>query len=193
MKKRNFTQISNHLLNDKELTLKAKGLFAYMQSKPKKWNFHLNGMQKQLKESRGTIIKIINELVMKGYINKIKSTKNGKQQINQYVLYEKVESQHIGVKYRESKNCTNSNTTLSNTIKSNTLKRRDSFQKFKTKIIENYQNQSFCTQGIGWLNSTLFQITETGYLLNKEDAFKVWQYLYKNFEKGELFHETNKS
>jgi len=203
MRKKNFTQIPNKLLNDGGLSLKAKGLFAYMQSKPKNWSFHLNGMQSQLKESRGTIIKIIDELIVKGYVKKIKSTKNGKQQINQYVLFDDTIklTQNIRITKTESKNCTHSNTVPSNTSKSNTLYKKESFRKFKIRIIQTYKNQSFTTKGIGWLNTTPFIIDDIGFIFNTvsnqplktDEAFKVWRYLYKNYRNGEIFYEADKS
>jgi len=203
MKKKNFTQIPNKLLNDNDLSLKAKGLYAFMQSKPQGWAFHLNGMQSQLKESRGTIIGIINELIRKGYLEKIKTTEGGKQQVNQYILLADSDQQtpNIQVGESESKSCTDSNTIINNTDKTNTLKKRDNFKQFKAQCIENYKNQSFTTKGIGWLNTTPFIIDDIGFIFNTvsnkplktDEAFKVWRYLYKNYRNGEIFYETDKS
>ena len=203
MKRNNFTQISNHLLNDCELSLKAKGLFAYMQSKPENWAFHLQGMQKQLKESRGTIISIINELVTRDYIKKIKRTKNGKQQVNQYILLaDSIQpTQNVQVKKTESKNSTDSNIVNINMCKSNTLSKRVSFKNFKAICIDKHKNQPFTTKSIGWLETTQFVIDDIGFIINTvnnkpiktEEAFKIWRYLYKNYQNGEIFYETNKS
>lgn len=66
-----FTQISNIILNDKDLSLEEKGLFCYLFSKPNGWEFHYNVMRKELKEkSDKTIRKVLNRLVEKGYIIK---------------------------------------------------------------------------------------------------------------------------
>lgn len=74
-----FTQISNIVLNDKELSLEEKGLFCYLFSKPNGWEFHYNVMRKELKEkSDKTIRKVLNRLVEKGYITKTQiSNPNG--------------------------------------------------------------------------------------------------------------------
>lgn len=70
-----FTQISNIILNDKDLSLEEKGLFCYLFSKPNGWEFHYNVMRKELKEkSDKTIRKVLNRLVEEGYI--IKTQKN---------------------------------------------------------------------------------------------------------------------
>lgn len=66
-----FTQISNAVLNDNELTLEEKGLFCYLFSKPDGWEFHYSVMRKELKEkSDKTVRKVLNSLVEKGYITK---------------------------------------------------------------------------------------------------------------------------
>lgn len=66
-----FTQISNAVLNDNELTLEEKGLFCYLFSKPDGWEFHYSIMRKELNEkSDKTIRKVLNRLVEKDYIIK---------------------------------------------------------------------------------------------------------------------------
>lgn len=66
-----FTQISNAVLNDNELTLEEKGLFCYLFSKPDGWEFHYSVMRKELNEkSDKTIRKVLNRLAEKGYITK---------------------------------------------------------------------------------------------------------------------------
>lgn len=57
-----YAQIANSILNDRELSLKAKGLYAFMYSKPDDWNFTASSMAAQLKESRKTILKMLQEL-----------------------------------------------------------------------------------------------------------------------------------
>ena len=71
-----FTQISNAVLNDNELTLEEKGLFCYLFSKPDGWEFHYNSMKKELNEkSDDTIRRILTSLVKKGYITKTQNNK----------------------------------------------------------------------------------------------------------------------
>ena len=57
-----FAQISNELLNDTNLSLKAKGAYAYMYSKPDGWNFTIKSMSKQLKEGEDAIRTALLEL-----------------------------------------------------------------------------------------------------------------------------------
>jgi hypothetical protein len=67
-----FTQISNEMLNRKDLSLTAKGLFAYMFSKPDGWNFTINSMAKQLKEGTTAIGNALKDLKELGYIEYVK-------------------------------------------------------------------------------------------------------------------------
>ncbi len=80
--KKNYTQVSNIVLNDKDLSLKAKGLFAFMDSKPNGWNFTYRSMSKQLKEGEISIRSALVELKEKGYLEYTKhSTGHGEYTI----------------------------------------------------------------------------------------------------------------
>ena len=68
-----FTQISNEILNSKDLSFKAKGIYAYMYSKPDGWNFTLRSMAKQVKEGKEAISKGIDELKEAGLVEYTKN------------------------------------------------------------------------------------------------------------------------
>lgn len=74
----NFTQVSNLVLEDKNLSIKAKGMYAYLFSKPDGWEFHLDIMTKELKETATQIRGIIKELINAGYILRKQVNENGK-------------------------------------------------------------------------------------------------------------------
>jgi len=201
-----FTQVPNEIINDFNVSLKAKGLYLYMVSKPDNWEFSLNGMESQLKESRSAILRIIDELCNLGYMDKIKNRIGSKQAVNDYVLHLspilRSESQNETHKMRLTK-CDSQNETTSNTIPSNkekVIKKKDSakaerkeknFKKFKYRFIKENKGQFFITRDIGWLETTLFTIAPNGLIyntvskscLNKEDAFKVWEYLFNHENK----------
>jgi len=82
-----YTQVPNAIINNKLLGLHAKGLYTYMVSKPDGWVFSLQGFQSQLKESKPTIIRILNELEKYGYVKKIRRRKDGRQAPNDYIIY----------------------------------------------------------------------------------------------------------
>ncbi|MCK5061738.1 hypothetical protein KAR28_04255 [Candidatus Parcubacteria bacterium] len=74
-----FTQIKNSVLNDKNLSLKAKGLFAYLFSKPDDWDFHGDRIQKDSKGGRKIIFSALKELEDLGYLER-KKLSNGRME-----------------------------------------------------------------------------------------------------------------
>lgn len=73
-----FTQVCNEVLTDKSLSLKAKGLYAYLFSKPDGWEFHIDIMKDELQESKAIIRKTIKELIDAGYILREQKNECGK-------------------------------------------------------------------------------------------------------------------
>lgn len=61
-KTKNFTIMSNHHLQNKNLSLKAKGLLSYMLSLPMDWDYSLAGLVANSKESKTSIRNALNEL-----------------------------------------------------------------------------------------------------------------------------------
>jgi len=62
--KKNLTQIPNCILNSKELTFQSKGLYFYILSKPKGWDFTAKNISSQTKESVDSINRAIHQLEM---------------------------------------------------------------------------------------------------------------------------------
>lgn len=71
IKQERYSQISNDLLNDASLSLRAKGLLCYLISKPVTWNVNVNHLYKACKEGKDAIYSTINELIEAGYILRI--------------------------------------------------------------------------------------------------------------------------
>lgn len=69
-RKRNipFTQVANGVLYDKNLTLKAKGLYSYLYSKPDGWQFSSTRIAQETKDSRDAVRSAILELEQCGYL-----------------------------------------------------------------------------------------------------------------------------
>lgn len=66
----NFGVAPNELLNDSAISLKAKGLYVYMQSKPADWSFSLDKISYQNKDGIDSVRNAINELIQSGYLTK---------------------------------------------------------------------------------------------------------------------------
>lgn len=69
-----FAQVANCVLQDKSISLKAKGLFAYLYSKPNTWDFAIERIVKECKESERAVRSAIWELEEIGYLTRIKSS-----------------------------------------------------------------------------------------------------------------------
>ena len=97
-----FVQIPNDILYDETLSLKAKGLYSYMLSKPDNWNFTSRSMASQLKEARRSILSAINELKDFGLLE-YKRLRGGS---GRYTIYTSVPKRHHGTKTTPSQNDT---------------------------------------------------------------------------------------
>ncbi len=68
--KDSFSVTPNSLLNNPSISLKAKGLYAFMQGKPNGWKFSVERMAEQLKEGEKAIRNALHELEQAGYLRK---------------------------------------------------------------------------------------------------------------------------
>ena len=81
--------IPNELLNNKEITFKAKGIYAYIQSKSDDWDFSCEKIAVQSRESVDAIKTGIKELESAGYLKRTKIHNEKGYFDTEYILYEK--------------------------------------------------------------------------------------------------------
>ena len=79
------TILTNEFLQDKEISLSAKGLLGYMLSLPNNWDFTIKGIAVQTNESEYKITKLLQELEKNGYHTKKHLYENGR--IKDWVYY----------------------------------------------------------------------------------------------------------
>ena len=79
----NYTVMSNHHLQDKRLSLKAKGLLSYMLSLPDDWDYSLKGLTIGCKDGLDSVRTTVLELEEYGYVRRQK-VRNAKGQIIDY-------------------------------------------------------------------------------------------------------------
>lgn len=85
-----YSQISNDLINDPSLSLRAKGLLCFLISKPVTWNMNVNHLNTVCKEGKDAIYATINELIDAGYIVRFRiKNEHGKFFKCDYHVYEK--------------------------------------------------------------------------------------------------------
>lgn len=64
---RNYVVLQKECLENSNISLKAKGLWAYCLSKPDHWEFHINQLVDSVKEGRDSIRSAMEELIKYGY------------------------------------------------------------------------------------------------------------------------------
>ena len=79
----NYTVMSNYHLQDKKLSLKAKGLLSYMLSLPDDWDYSLKGLTTGCKDGLDSVRTAVLELEEHGYVRRQK-VRNAKGQIIDY-------------------------------------------------------------------------------------------------------------
>ena len=79
----NYTVMSNHHLQDKRLSLKAKGLLSYMLSLPDDWDYSLKGLTTGCRDGIDSVRSAVHELEEHGYVRRQK-VRNAKGQIIDY-------------------------------------------------------------------------------------------------------------
>ena len=68
-----FASTPNSLLNNPNISLRAKGLFAFIQGKPDKWRFSAERIALECKEGLQSVRSALRELETFGYLQRVKS------------------------------------------------------------------------------------------------------------------------
>lgn len=80
-----FTQVANEVLVNKKLSLKAKGLFAYLYSKPDDWNFAYDRITSEQLDGKRVVLSALKELEVQGYLTR---KKLGTGRVEYYLKYQ---------------------------------------------------------------------------------------------------------
>lgn len=103
IEKKEFTRIDNSLINDEGLSYKARGILAYLLSKPDNWTVSIGDISnKSEKDGKESIKSAFKELVDKGYAvlsNQFKTLPCGKRMIigKRYSIHEKPQAENTTV------------------------------------------------------------------------------------------------
>lgn len=135
-KERNYVCIDNAVLENTKLSLKAKGLLAYLLTKPDSWEISVSHLITQSTDGRTAIYSAISELEELGYIKKTRlRDESGKVLSFQYIVYERPTSSspYSGFPDMENPDMENQplvSTDNSNTDNSNHICADDGFENF---------------------------------------------------------------
>ncbi len=179
-KDKNFTIMSNYHLQNKTLSLKAKGLLSFMLSLPDDWKFSISGLCAVCKESNKAIKNTLDELNEHGYliVNKIRDTKG--QYVYDYVIIENPDTQNGGVDERDGIQI---NTNILNT---NNKDKIDKPSLLKNELINRgfINNNDLCIPKYNELFDSV--LNEYPY----SDVFKVCSYILDKWKDNNGLDET---
>ena len=125
----NYTVMSNHHLQDKRQSLKAKGLLSYMLSLPDDWDYSLKGLTTGCRDGIDSVRSTVRELEARGYLRRSK-VRDARGRIVDYnyevfELPQKESAEDVPVPASDSpssENPTSGFPTLENPIQQNTNK-----------------------------------------------------------------------
>lgn len=84
---KDFTVLYNGVLENPNLSFKAKGLWAYCMSRPDNWQFHVNHLATVSKDGVDAIYSALKELEQAGLVQKQQSNEGGKFGPVDYIIY----------------------------------------------------------------------------------------------------------
>ena len=82
-----FAQTPNEMLYRDDISMKAKGLFAYLQSKPQWWDFSIKRISKEIQEWKTATSTGLKELEEKWYLNRTRYRDDRGHWQHKYTLY----------------------------------------------------------------------------------------------------------
>ena len=89
----NYTKIDNKYLEDKDISLKAKGLLTLMLSLPDSWKFNVKGLCLLCKESKDAVNNALKELKENHYVEIEKTYNENGRFIYEYYIFENPHNQ----------------------------------------------------------------------------------------------------
>ena len=194
-----FATTPNALLYNSNISLRAKGLFAYIQGKPDKWNFSAERIALECKEGLQSVRSALRELETFGYLQRVKSqNEKGHWEID-YILHSEPENPAdeiptLGI--RPTENPTSGNPTLENhTNNSNTdIIKKDNNNTINSNNINFDKLLSFINSKTGRNFKVINERTEKKYNARLKEGYTkqdvldaVSNSIKSDYHKGENF------
>ena len=202
-KNKNYTTISNHYLQDRNLSLKAKGLLTLILSLPPDWDMTLKGLVSLSGDGVDSVRSGIQELEKAGYLRRSRSRNNlGQLLCTEYTIYEHAVTENVAseteiddnlnIIYSEKSHIGKSDVDKNSQIgKSNVDKNshigKSDVDKNTTEKIENSQ--------IGFSNIGKPYIGKSNTIkhLNNKDTYNINNYPYQSTYSSKLCKEPKEN
>lgn len=191
-KNKNYTTISNHHLQDRNLSLKAKGLLTLILSLPPDWDMTLKGLVSLSGDGVDSVRSGIQELEKAGYLRRSRSRNNlGQLLCTEYTIYEHAVTENVASETEIDDNLNiiyseESHVGKSNVDKNSHIEKSD-VDKNTTEKIENSQ--------IGFSNIGKPYIGKSNTIkyLNNKDTNNINNYPYQSTYSSKLCREPKEN
>lgn len=137
--KNNYTIIPNELINDTNLSDRARFLFITLASKPDDWEFYNNNLAKTVGYSIETLRNYMKQLITSGWLTKVQNKNNmGQFSPNKYIINSQpLQVSPYGIKPNTVKNLNGESPTHT---KTNNYKEKEKRKKDFFKVDNKIQN-----------------------------------------------------
>ena len=115
-KETNYTVISNVFLRDERMSLKCKGLLAYLLSLPNDWKLYVTELKERHRDGITAIYSALKELEELGYLKRERIRKLGRIQGIEYLISETPNLENLNV---ENQALLNTDSNKVNTLQTN--------------------------------------------------------------------------
>lgn len=148
-----FTVMSNYHFQDKEISLKAKGLLGLMLSLPSNWDYSVNGLVAIVKENKAAVQTALKELEEHKYLKRTRVQDETGRFDYVYDIYEKPYDKFPRTENRCTENQCTENRCTENQPQINTNKQNTNKQNTKEYKEKNIKKES--------VNSVIAEYTES--------------------------------
>lgn len=197
----NFTQVPNTIIHDTRLSLRAKGLYLHLVSKPDNWSYYVKEIIKSSKDGRDSVQSGIKELEKYEYLVRVFSRSNtGKFKSYDYYIFDEplngfsVERETHQTETTLNGKSSTSNIKPINTDYTNTDCICETREEFKKYIRENLVNQDLLiAQDKDTKQSYIISVSPDGKLYDKKGtnfsakrSLGMWDTLFEYYKRHQL-------
>ena len=197
----NFTQVPNHVINNGDISLKSKGLYMLLISKPDNWTFRQDNLINESKDGESSFVTAMKELEQARYIKRTRLRVDKKLSNYQYEIFDKPYTGFPSLDILDLKTSALTNTDINNTKSS---KREEDLKNLSKMMFINILRSCKTTKDGTALkypygdkllaickNKEYLYDTYTGDYLDKKEAEYVYQRLYTERLKAMEYIEDN--
>lgn len=202
-KNKNYTTISNHHLQDRNLSLKAKGLLTLILSLPPDWDMTLKGLVSLSGDGVDSVRSGIQELEKAGYLRRSRSRNNlGQLLCTEYTIYEHAVTENVAseteiddnlnIIYSEESHIGKSDVDKNSQIgKSNV----DENSQIGKSDVDKNTTENLDDSQIGFSNVGKSNIGKSNTIkyLNNKDTYNINNYPYQSTYSSKLYREPKEN